>query len=147
MIRRTEQPHGRSCGFILSIWRNEIVHEVFKNITHKEVAMASYTNEYSKFPEQLMALHQFMDVTDNIAAFVDQIKLLQSRGSYRQAARLIELNKDILGKYFLSAEYLNFLDEETRNLEIMAKSKNQSIYYQDPDPIECCLTNDVWIGV
>ena len=109
--------------------------------------MASYTNEYSKFPEQLMALHQFMDVTDNIAAFVDQIKLLQSRGSYRQAARLIELNKDILGKYFLSAEYLNFLDEETRNLEIMAKSKNQSIYYQDPDPIECCLTNDVWIGV
>lgn len=108
--------------------------------------MASYTNEYSQFPEKLMSLHHFMDVTDDIAKFVDQIKSLQSRGLYSQAAKLIELNKNVLNKYFLSAEYLNFLDEETRNLEIMAKSKNQSIYYQDDSPIECCLTNDVWIG-
>ena len=108
--------------------------------------MASYTNEYSQFPRQLMTLHQFQDVTDNIAEFVDQVKTLQSRGLYRQAARLIELNKDVLDKYFLSAEYLNFLDEETRNLEIMAKSKTQSIYYQDLNPIDSCVLYDVWIG-
>ena len=108
--------------------------------------MASYTNEYSQFPRQLMTLHQFMDVTDHIADFVDRIKYLQSCGLYGQAAKLIEMNKDVLSKYFLSAEYLNFLDEETRNLEIMAKSKNQSIYYQDDNPFEYCLLNDVWIG-
>lgn len=93
-----------------------------------------------------MTLHHFMDVTDNIAAFVDQIKSLQARGSYQHAARLIELNKELLNKCFLSAEYLNFLDEETRNLEIMAKSKNQGIYYQDQNPIESCELLDVWIG-
>lgn len=109
--------------------------------------MASYTNEYSQFPKQLMTLHHFTDVTDEIADFVGQIKYLQSRGLYNQAAKLIGLNQDLLRKCFLSADYLNYLDEETRNLEIMAKSKNQSIYYQDDDPIECCLTNDVWIGV
>ncbi len=112
----------------------------------KEVLMASYTNEYSQFPKQLMTLHQFMDVTDNIAAFVDQIKSLQARGAYQHAARLIELNKELLNKCFLSAEYLNFLDEETRNLEIMAKSKNQGIYYQDQNPIESCELLDIWIG-
>lgn len=108
--------------------------------------MASYTNEYSQFPRQLMTLHQFHDVTDNIAEFVDQIKVMQTRGLYSQAAKLIEKNKDLLNKYFLSAEYLNFLDEETRNLEIMAKSKNQSIYYQDLNPIDSCVLYDVWIG-
>lgn len=108
--------------------------------------MASYTNEYSQFPKQLMTLHQFMDVTDNIAALVDQIKSLQARGSYQHAARLIDLNKELLRKCFLSAEYLNFIDEETRNLEIMAKSKNQSIFYQDTNPLACCVLYDVWIG-
>lgn len=108
--------------------------------------MASYTNEYSKFPEQLMSLHHFMDVTDEIAEFVDKIKYMHSRGLYNQAAKLIELNHDVLQKYFLSAEYLNFLDEETRNIEIMAKSKSQGIYYQDTNPIDYCVTNDVWIG-
>lgn len=116
------------------------------NNKEQEVSMPSYTNEYSQLPRQLMTLHQFRDVTDNIAEFVDQIKAMQARGSYSQAAKLIEQNKDLLSKHVLSAEYLNFLDEETRNLEIMAKSKNQSIYYQDDNPIECCLTNDVWIG-
>ncbi len=109
--------------------------------------MASYTNEYSQFPRRLMTLHQFTDVTDSIAELVDQIKYLHSCGQYGKAAQLIELNQNLVSKCFLSAEYLNYLDEETRNLEIMSKSKNQSIYYQDDNPIECCLTNDVWIGV
>lgn len=108
--------------------------------------MASYTNEYSQFPKQLMTLHQFMDVDDNIANLVDQIKQLHYQGLYNKAANLIEANKEVLGKYFLSAEYLNFLDEETRNLEIMAKSKSQTIFYQKENPIMCCILNDIWIG-
>lgn len=108
--------------------------------------MASYTNEYSQFPKQLMKLHGFMDVNNDISNLVDQIKQLHSQGLYVKATQLIEANKDILSKYFLSAEYLNFLDEETRNLEIMAKSKSQTIFYQNDNPIECCVTNDVWIG-
>ncbi len=108
--------------------------------------MPSYTNEYSQFPRQLMNLHSFIDTNDEIAVLVEQIKQLHSQGLFNKAAQLIDVNKNLLGKCFLSAEYLNFLDEETRNLEIMAKSKNQCIYYQNNNPIECCLTNDVWIG-
>lgn len=108
--------------------------------------MASYTNEYSQLPRQLMSLHQFVDVTDDTAKLVDQIKSLQSHGLYDQAAKLIEMNREFLSHCFLSAEYLNFLDEETRNLEIMAISKNQSIYYQDTSPIDTCLPYDIWIG-
>ena len=106
--------------------------------------MARYTNEYSKLPYQIMELHNYKDVDDNIAEIVNQIKSLQSQGLFNQANRLVENNKDVLGRYVFSVEAFNAIEEETRNLEIMCKEKKQSIYYNEqPDnPV----LYDVWIS-
>ena len=49
-----------------------------------------------------------------------------------------------LQPYVFGAENWNALEEETRNLEILAKSKKQQIFYQleEPDGGDC----NVWIG-
>ena len=106
--------------------------------------MAKYTNEYSKLPLQIMELHNFKDVDDSIADIVDQIKKLQSKGLYNQASRVVENNKDVLGKYIFSVESFNAIEEETRNLEIMTLEKKQSIYYNE-EPSNPILY-DVWIS-
>ena len=106
--------------------------------------MANYTNEYSKLPYQIRELHNYKDVDDNIAEIVNQIKNLQSQGLFNQANRLVENNKDVLGKYVFSVEAFNAIEEETRNLEIMCKEKKQSIYY-DEQPSNPALY-DVWIA-
>ena len=106
--------------------------------------MANYTNEYSKLPYQIMEPHNYKDVDDSIAEIVNQIKSLQSQGLYNQANRLVENNKDVLGKYVFSVEAFNAIEEETRNLEIMCKEKKQSIYYnEEPDNPQ---KNDVCIS-
>ena len=106
--------------------------------------MARYTNEYSKLPLQIMELHNYKDVNDSIAEVVNEIKELQSKGLYNQAARVIENNKDVLGKYVFSVEAFNAIEEETRNLEIMTMERKQSIYYDiEPDDP---ATSDVWIS-
>ena len=46
----------------------------------------------------------------------------------------------------LTSEYVNMIDEETRNLEIMCKSNKQSLYYMDNEP-GFAVDGDVWIGV
>ena len=106
--------------------------------------MARYTNEYSKLPLQIMELHNYKDVNDSIAEVVNEIKELQSKGLYNQATRVIENNKDVLGKYVFSVEAFNAIEEETRNLEIMTLERKQSIYYniEPDDPV----ANDVWIS-
>ena len=106
--------------------------------------MANYTNEYSKLPYQIYEPHNYKDVDDTVAKYVNEIKRLQSQGLYDQANRLVENNKDVLGSYVFSVEAFNAIEEETRNLEIMCMEKKQSIYYNDEpsDPI----LNDVWIS-
>ena len=106
--------------------------------------MARYTNEYSKLPYQVMELHNYKDVDDSIAEIVNEIKNLQSQGLYDQANRLVENNKDVLGRYVFSVEAFNAIEEETRNLEIMCKERKQSIFYEEEpnDP----LLYDVWIS-
>jgi hypothetical protein len=106
--------------------------------------MANYTNEYSKLPYQIYKPHNYKDVDDTVAKYVNEIKRLQSQGLYDQANRLVENNKDVLGSYVFSVEAFNAIEEETRNLEIMCMEKKQSIYYNDEpsDPI----LNDVWIS-
>lgn len=106
--------------------------------------MAGMTHEYSKFPEQVMELHNFKDADDSIASIINQIKNLQSQGLYDQAQRIVEQNGDTLKRYVLSTEYLNAIDEETRNVQIYAKTVSQSIFIQNDEPE--ALLNDVWIG-
>lgn len=107
--------------------------------------MAYYTNEYSSFPYKLMSLHNFKDVDDSVASAINQIKMLQSQGKYDKVNEIIQANKEKLGQYCHGAEYINGLDEETRNLEIFSISKKQSIYYLEEEP-EWATTLDVWIG-
>lgn len=102
----------------------------------------SYTNEYSKLPNEIMSLHHFKDVDDSVAPYVNQIKTLQMQGKYSEANTILA-NHPELASYIHGADYINAIDEETRNLEIMAKSKKQSIYYQSTKP-EWSI-GDVWI--
>lgn len=108
--------------------------------------MSSYTHDYSNFPSQIMTRHEFRDADDSVATYINQIKLLQSQGKYAEAADAVRRYKDILGPYVLGSEYLNAIDEETRNIEVYAKSRNQQIYYQDDEPEEEQVINDVWLG-
>ncbi len=106
--------------------------------------MASYTNEYSKLPNQIMERHYFKDVDNSIASLMNQIKTLQAQEKYDRVNEIIKNNTDNLAQYALSSDYINAIDEETRNLEILAKSKKQSIYYQDTEP-DNAMISDVWI--
>ena len=108
--------------------------------------MASYTNEFSEFPSQILTRHNFKDADDAIANVVNQIKILQSQGEYDRAAEYIDAHKTELGPYVLGSEYLNTIDEETRNIEIYAKAKKQQIYYQDAEPNMEPSVGDVWLG-
>lgn len=109
--------------------------------------MSGYTHEFSQFPDQQLTRHHFKDADDSVASIINQIKTLQANGEYSRAAEFIELYKDTLGPYVLGSEYLNTIDEETRNVEIYAKAKKQQIFYQDEEPSETAWRDDVWLGV
>ncbi len=108
--------------------------------------MAGYTHEYSAFPAQILTRHNFLDVDDSVANVVNQIKLLQARGEYDKAATYVQQHKDEIGPYVLGSEYLNTIDEETRNVEIYAKANKQQIFYQDTEPETNPSVGDVWLG-
>lgn len=106
--------------------------------------MASYTNEYSRLPQELFVPHHFKDVDDTVAPFVNQIKLLQSQGKLNKVNEIIA-NRPDLQPYVFGAEDWNALEEETRNLEILTKSKKQQIFCQtkEPDGGNC----NVWLAI
>lgn len=104
----------------------------------------NYTHEYgSQIPNSPMELHNFLDATDEISALINEVKTLQAQGLYAEAANIITANN--LKRYMLTSEYINLIDEETRNLEIMCKTQQQSIYYMDDEPSFAAIA-DVWIG-
>lgn len=105
--------------------------------------MATYTHEYSRLPKELFTPHHFKDVDDEIAPLVNQIKTLQMQGNYSKINTIVAQRPD-LQPYIFGAENWNALEEETRNLEILAKSKKQQIFYQseEPDGGDC----NVWIA-
>ena len=106
--------------------------------------MSSYTHEYSNLPEKLFTPHHFKDVDDTVAPLINQIKILQSQGQYNRINEIIA-NRHDLQPYIFGAENWNALEEETRNLEILAKSKKQQVFCQseEPDGGDC----NVWIAI
>lgn len=107
------------------------------------MAIINYTKDYSGLPFKIMARHNFKDVTNDIAPIINQVKALQAEGKYAEAANIVDSQR--LKEYTMSAEYINAIDEETRNLEIMCKSKKQSIYYMEDEP-GFGTEGDVWIN-
>ncbi len=105
--------------------------------------MASYTNEYSRLPFQIMQRTYFKDVDDSVSDQINQIKILQSNGEFTKVTEILKQNPE-LKKYTVSSDYINGIDEETRNLEILAKSRKQCIFYQEDEPDG--IISDVWIG-
>lgn len=109
--------------------------------------MASYTHEYSDFPNAVYSVHNFLDLKDaptSVATIVTQIKTHIVNKQFAQAAALLEDNKNILAQYMVDAKYINTLDEELHNLEIYTKSKKQAIYYTENKPDG--VAGDVWIA-
>lgn len=109
--------------------------------------MPRYTHEFAQFPNKLLTPHNYKDVTDEIVADIIKIKNYISSGDY--ASALNYLNEDpSLRQYLMTAEDMNFIDEETRNVEIYAKNVQQQIFYNDPedDVLTVCSEGDIWIS-
>lgn len=108
--------------------------------------MSQYENEFSNFPQQLIKLHNFKNIDDNIASIINQINSLRSQGLYNQASRIIKNNKDILAQYVVDAVTFRIWENEIYNTQKYAKQVQQSIYFEDEEP-DYCIEEDVWLGV
>ena len=108
--------------------------------------MATYTNQYSNFPSQVYTPHNFKDADDTIGTLINKIKGYMASGNYSQAQYYIEQNYEVLEPYVLNAEHINMIEEETRNCELYAMSRQQAIFY-DADEPPYSQVNDVWIAV
>lgn len=107
--------------------------------------MATYTNQYSNFPNELYSLHEFKDADNTVSADINIIKNYMKSGNYRAAQEYMATHKSTLEKYTLSAEIINMIEEELRNIEIYAWSKKQAVFFMDDAPPNAEI-NDVWIG-
>ena len=107
--------------------------------------MANYTYQYSQFPAQVYTPHNFMDANDTIGPLINTIKGYMALGDYTQAQFYIQQNKAILEPYVLNTEHINQIEEETRNCEEYALSRQQAVFYVSNEPPYAEL-NDVWIG-
>lgn len=106
--------------------------------------MAAYTYQYSQFPSQVYTPHNFQDADDSIGALINTIKGYMASGDYSQVQFYIQQNKAILEPYVLNAEHINMIEEETRNCEEYALSRQQAVFYEIEEPTYAEL-NDVWI--
>ena len=110
--------------------------------------MAKYTHKAgSNFPNEVYTVNNFQDVNTSMAGIINTIKQYQASGNYRAAAQYIQDYASIdLKKYLLDSAAINRIDEETRNLEIYSKNRQQQIFYQETDPEDMLSLGDVWIG-
>lgn len=107
--------------------------------------MASYTNQYSQFPSQVYTPHNFMDADDTIGALINTIKGYMASGNYSQAQFYMQQNASVLEPYVLNTEHINMIEEETRNCELYALSRQQAVFYDSTEPSYAEI-NDVWIA-
>lgn len=102
----------------------------------------NYTHEYSQFPKKLITKHHFKDADDSIASLINEINDLKARGLFDLADKKISENADILAHYAFGSENIRIIEEELRNVQVMAKQKHQCVYVQenkDYEPEVCCI--------
>ena len=68
------------------------------------VYMSKFETEYSNFPSKKITKRNFIDVTDNVAAIINQINALLSHVQYRQTAQILQANKKEFFHSILDAE-------------------------------------------
>lgn len=105
--------------------------------------MASYSNEFSNFPEQMIAIHKFKNVDNSVASIFQQINILRNNGEYEKAQQLIQQND--LGQYCPDANTINAIFEEIFNTQTYAKKVQQSIHFDEDEEPEV-FQEDVWIS-
>ena len=110
--------------------------------------MATYSNEYSNFPSQVITKHNFKNIDASTAPLIFQINTLRSQGKYDEAADLIKANKDTLAQCMPDAETFRQLEEEIFNTQTYALkiSSSQQYMYFDSEPSSHDV-GDIWIGV
>ena len=106
---------------------------------------SSYTNEYSKFPHQIITQHHFMNIDDSIASLVNEINSYKMQGNFEVASKLISENVGLLAHYMIDASTINTIEEEIRNVQVMALQKHQCVYFDEEEP-EYCALGDLWEG-
>jgi len=107
--------------------------------------MASYQYEYANFPAKgLITLHNFQDVTDEVAALVNEIESLRQAGKFGEAAKLERENSDRLINRAVGSEWFRTIEEEVHNTQIFARAAQQCVHSGADEPI--ANENDVWIG-
>lgn len=111
------------------------------------MGVIDYTDSFGSKIKNLIPMklnRVFKDVTNDIAAKINHVSELHSQKKYGEAAEYISANG--LDEYIISAKDMNFIDEETRNLEILCLSKRQSVFYLEDEPLFITVVGDVWIG-
>lgn len=108
--------------------------------------MSRYEQEFSRFPEKKIIIHNFKNVDDNVADIINQINSLREQGLYSQAANIINQNKDLLSKCVVDATTYRTWEEEIFNAQKYARQNQQSIYFDESEEDFDGIEGDVWVG-
>ena len=108
--------------------------------------MASYSHEFSNFPDQLITRHNFKNIDDNsgVSNLINEINSLRAAGKYDEAAKLIRTSSDLISQYIVDSTTFRTWEEEIWNGQVFAKQKQQVIF--DGDDIPVGELGDIWIG-
>lgn len=106
---------------------------------------SSYTQEYSRFPHQVIMQHHFRDADNSVASLINAINSHKMQGNFDIASKLIAENANLLAHYTIDASTINTIEEEIRNAQVMVLQKHQCVYYDETEP-EYCAVGDLWEG-
>lgn len=107
--------------------------------------MASFTHEYSNFPNEVITIKEYKDVDDAVASLVQQINSYRNTGDFASANQLIAENKALLSAYNFASEDINRIVEEIRNAQVYAKEGNNTVYYMAEEPDAHIVVGDTWL--
>lgn len=122
-----------------------------------------YETEYSNFPNEIIAPHDFKNVdnkkitytnssgraeTDTAINLINKINTLRQSSNSSDKAEAANLIRNLGNKikpYLVDAETFNTLEQEIYNAQIFAQEVTQSIHFSTNQPAGC-KQDDVWIG-
>lgn len=107
--------------------------------------MAKFTHEYSNFPDELIHLEGYKNVSDTIGELINQINAYRNDGNYTAAQILINDYASQLKKYNLDMSIINKIIEEIRNTQIKAYVAGQFLSIEEDEP-DGIWDNFVWLG-
>lgn len=107
--------------------------------------MAEYSRIFgSNFPNSVMELHNFEDVTSTTYPKVKQYMDYCIKANLESAALMLTKNPE-LKKCLMNADAFNLIDEEIHNTQIYALKAGQVVSIEEDVPVSPSA-NLVWIG-